>query len=216
MLKPVALRAFEETFRVQAQKTAELSKRALIETAERVRNTTLAEQRSRAGVAPDYTQIVDRVRDAPLNAVRPDGTIIFEWVYLREVAEVAFDTLLARGPQLSGAWKKSLSIFVDDVKASLEAITPATQRIEIAPVIIYARRLELGKDRKGGPFVVNAPPHLVEETAVLLRRQYARVARVQHTFVQLQADTAGMNAKARAAAKAAVRYPAIMIRPLVA
>lgn len=229
MFNRTSLRAFEETLRVHARRTAELSQRALVETAERVRDARIAEQRSRAGVAPDYTQIVDRVRDAPLNAVRPDGTIIFEWCYLREIAEVALRQLRARGPDLSGAWKKSLTVFVDDVRATTEAITAETKFIEIAPVIIYARRLELGKDRKGGPFVVNAPPHLVEETALVLRAQYRRVANVKPSFVQLQANSTNStgwgaeyrrtlgsvtNRKAAQKQTAAMRYPCIQIWPL--
>ncbi len=216
MFKPASLRAFEETFRVAQQKTAELSKQALIDTAEDVRDEVMTQQRSRAGVTPDYVQVVDRIRNAPLSAVRHDGVIMFEWVYLQEAALAAYGMLVARGPSLSGAWKKSIAVFVDDVRASVAAITPATRLIEIAPVIIYARRLELGKDRKGGPFVVNAPPHLVEEVAVFMRRTYANVATIKHSFIQMAADTSGLVGKAKARAKADMRYPAIQIRPLAA
>lgn len=216
MIKATSLRAFEETFRVAQQKTAALSKQALIDTAEDVRDEVIARQRSRAGVSPDYDQVVDRIRDAPLSSVRPDGVIMFEWIYLQEVARVGFEMLVARGPQLSGAWNKSIAVFVDDVRASIAAITPATRLIEIAPVIIYARRLEIGKRKGGQPFILKAPPHLVEETAIFLRRTYAGVATVKHSFVQIQGNTGSLRGKARNRANAEMRYPAIQIRPLAA
>lgn len=217
MLKPAALRAFQETFTVKVpQQNAEISRRMLVQTAERVRDATIGEQRSRAGVAPDYVQIVDRKRGAPLTDVRPDGVIVFEWIYLNEIAQVAVDMLLARGPQQSGDWKKSISVFVDDVKVAADRIPKTAQLIEVAPLIIYARRLEIGRDRKGGPFVVNAPPHLVQETALMLAAQYRRVATIKHSYVQLQGDVSGLRGRARNKAQADMRYPCIQIRPLPA
>ena len=215
MISSSGLRTFNETFGVKVtEQNAELSKRLLIDTAEKVRDRTMAQQASRAGVRPAYAQIVDRRRDAPLQTVRPDGVIVFEWSYLREISSEAVRLLTERGPELKGDWKRSIPVFVDDTAASLSAINERTRLVEVSPVIIYARRLEIGRDKKGGPFVVNAPPHLVQETAKTLARFYRNVANIKHSFVQLAANTGDLKGSARARALAEIRFPAIQIRAL--
>lgn len=215
MIKAQSLRAFEETFRVTARQSEAASKRALVETAEHVRDDVIARQRSRAGVTPDYETVVDRVRGAPINAVRHDGVIVFEWIYLREVADQAFELLVARGPERTGAWKRSIAVFVDDTRASLGAITPATRLIEIAPTMPYSRRLEIGRDRQGGPFIVQAPMNLVQDTMRVLRTTYRNVARLGFTYVQMESDaTRGLRGRRRQRERAALRFPAISIEPV--
>ena len=209
------MRAFVDTLTVQVPRdNAEMAKRMLVQTAEQVRDEVIGRQRQRAGVAPAYEQVVNRVRNAPLNTVRPDGVIVFEWSYLREIASEAVRLLTERGPELSGDWKRSITVFVDDTAAPLTAITARTQLVEVSPVIVYARRLERGLDKKGGPFIVQAPMHLVHDTANHLRAFYRNVANIKATYVQLEANTAGLRGRARSRAQAEMRYPAIEIRAL--
>jgi hypothetical protein len=217
MLTPTSLRAFTQTLQVEVpQANATVARRLLVATAERVRDETAVSQSSRAGVRPSYRQSVDGRLDAPLSAVRPDGQIVLAWSYLREIAELAVRLLLARGPERSRAWKGSIAIFVDDVRADVAAITAATRLIEVAPVIIYARRLEIGRRGDGRPFVISAPPHLVEETALLLAQRYRDLASIKHTYLQLASNARGLRGRARRQAQSDVRYPAIAIRPLPA
>lgn len=215
MTRPAAMRAFTETLTVQVpQDNADLAKRMLVQTAERVRDEVIARQRQRAGVPPSYEQVVNRVRGAALETVRPDGVIVFEWSFLREIASEAVRLLTERGPELSGAWKRSITVFVDDSAAALSAITAKTKLVEISPVIVYARRLERGLDRQGGPFIVQAPIHLVHDTANHLRALYRNVANIKATYVQLQVATGSLRGRARARAQAEMRYPAVEIRAL--
>lgn len=215
MTRPAAMRAFVDTLTVKVPRdSAELARRMLVETAEKVRDDVIAKQRQRAGVPPAYEQIVNRVRNAALETVRPNGVIVFEWSYLREIASEAVRLLTERGPELAGDWKKSITVFVDDTAAPLTAINAMTKLVEVSPVIVYARRLERGLDKKGGPFVVNAPMHLVHDTANHLRAFYRNVANIKPTYVQMEANTAGLRGRARARAQADMRYPAIEIRAL--
>lgn len=209
------MRAFVDTLTVKVPRdNAELARRMLVETAEQVRDEVIATQRQRAGVPPAYEQVVNRVRGAALETVRPDGVIVFEWSYLREIASEAVRLLTERGPKVSGDWKKSITVFVDDVAAPLTAINARTLLVEVSPIIVYARRLERGLDKQGGPFVVNAPMHLVHDTANQLRAFYRNVANIKPTYVQMEANTAGLRGRARARAQAEMRYPAIEIRAL--
>ena len=217
MLTPTSLRAFTQTLQVEVPRAnATAARRLLVETAERVRDGTSAAQATRAGVRPAYRQSVDGRLDAPLTAVRRDGQVVFAWSYLREIAEVAIRLLRERGPERSGGWKASIALYVDDVRADVSAITAATRLIEVAPVIVYARRLELGQRKDGRPFVISAPPHLVEETAMLLAQRYRDLASIKHAYLQLASNARGLRGRARRVAESAMRYPAIAIRPLPA
>jgi hypothetical protein len=188
------LRGFINTLTVASvERTAEASRQLLIETAIRERDRVIAEAMARSGFRPVYRQIVDGVVDAPLEAVRPDGIIVFSWQYLREVVRDILTALVARSPVLTGAYVESISVFVDDVELPrtidlehiLDAIDISAQRVIIVPTVPYARRLEVGKTKSGRPFVVQVKPHIVEETAITMRRLYGTLVDVEFNYVDL-------------------------------
>lgn len=194
-------------------KQKEGARQALIATARAEEARVLKEQTARTGgIAPTLTRIVDGRRGGDYDAVREGGVIILQWRYLREIAAVALRRLRERAPELSGAYKRGLVLFVGDGEAGLSAggIPAAAQRLTVVATQPYSRRLEVGKDAAGGPFVVQVAPHIVQETAALLANDYRGVATVRFTYEDVEGPAA---ARGRGSSKArrALRYPAIRV-----
>ena len=133
-----------------------------------------------------------------------------------DLSEFAGQTITVNFTARNDGLNGRTALYVDDIRADVSAITAATRLIEVAPVIVYARRLELGQRKDGRPFVISAPPHLVEETAMLLAQRYRDLASIKHAYLQLASNARGLRGRARRAAESAMRYPAIAIRPLPA
>lgn len=212
---PLRVRAFTTTLRVQVPKACDdAARRALAQAAEQTEARVVREQTPRAGVAPAVVPIVNGRRRAPYAGADPRRPILIEFHYMREVASEAVRLLTERGPKLKGAWKSSITVFVDEAEASLAAITERTRLVQVAPLVVYARRLEIGRRESGQPFIVNAPPNLVQETALMLRKFYAAVADVRISFVEAAGGRADRARARRRGGKAPrpMRYPAIVIR----
>jgi hypothetical protein len=96
----------------------------------------------------------------------------------------------------------------------------------------YARRLEVGKDLKGRPWVKQVAPHIVEATAIVGKRKFGDLANVSYSYVDLTGawglSPAGMTPRHFERGRwrygktprtrfgmleTHVRYPAILITP---
>jgi hypothetical protein len=212
---------------------AEASKALLIQTAYKERDRVLTEARTRSGLVPQYRQIVDGVLDAPIEAVKPFGTIVFSWHYFAEVVREIVHTLADRSPVRTGAYLDSFVVFVDDVPAAMGAhdeihlreINLASKRIVIVPQVPYSRRLEVGKlrDRFGRvtdiPFVRQVRPHIVEETAIVSAKLYRDLADISFNYVDLSDPWVIKRPYHRSRRhdrmNSTVRYPAIIIEPRI-
>jgi len=224
MVPAARMRAFVTQVGVAQKENARL---ALVATARGEEARVIREQRARSGgIAPTLTRIVDGRRGASYETVRANGVIILQWSYIREIVQVAVSRLKARGPEQAGDWKKSITVFADDAPVSPTNIPALADFIQIAPTVPYSRRLEIGEREDGKPFVISALPHLVEEAATFLRKDYAGVAVVKHSYVQFDASTGGAtewraayrrtlqresNRRRAHAQTAELRYPAIQI-----
>lgn len=210
MATKAAFEAFVRNIGVAVKgQTETAAKRMLVQTAISERERVMREQSSRAGVKPTYEQIVDGRRDAPLPSVKPDGYIIFEWSYLREIAKQAIEALRAQGPELEGDWKESIGCFADDVECEPAAIPEKARVVEVLPGIIYARFLEEVENFSALGF------DLVSSTAAHLASEWRQVAKVRFTYITLESDyAAAVTARARGEKASAMRYPTIRITPI--
>ena len=220
MFDRAALGAFNRTLTVNtARLTAEASSALLAKTAAAERDRVLREQGGR-GSPPTYRQIVDGIEGAALEGVRPDGVIVFEWQYLRDVVEQVYQMLVDRSPRDSGDYIASIKVLVDDREATMDAIGPDTRVVVIVPTVPYARRLEVGTREAGGPFVLQVRPHIVEETHIAAMRLFRGQAFVGFGYTDL--DNAysirGPRGKPKVGRRylisGEVRYPAIFIERL--
>jgi hypothetical protein len=191
------------------------AKQAFIATARAEEARVIREQTARAGIAPGLIRIVDGVRNGQYENVRENGVIILQWKYLREIAAVTMARLKARAPEVSGEYKRSLKLFVGDAEAA--EVSAFAQRITVVATAPYSRRLEVGKDAQGGPFVVQVSPHIVAETAQFLARDYAGVAQIKFTYEDVEGPAAASRRASTGSRRGdrqrdvALRYPAIRI-----
>lgn len=217
------MRAFVTQVGVRQKENARL---ALVATARSEEARVIREQSARSGgIAPTLTRIVDGRRGGNYEAVRENGVIILQWKYLREIAAVAMARLKARAPEVHGDYKRGLKLFVGDREGALSAggLPASASNITVVATAPYSRRLEIGKDKDGGPFVVQVAPHIVQETATLLAQDYRSVANVRFGYEDIEGPAAGRARAARTRAtdragrraaraqEVALRFPAIRV-----
>lgn len=159
-------------------------------------------QNARAlGGVPPHDTFVDGRREAPLESVRPDGTILFEFRLMGEVFEWIEAQLVLNAPVRSGRFARSFVFFADGVEVDAQRSPPATEYVFLN-VQPYARKIERGLSAK-------APAGVFQTVAVLANRRFGSLARVRFGY---RAPLAGAVARGRAA-RADVRTPAIVIAP---
>lgn len=217
MVPAARMRAFVTQVGVAQKENARL---ALVATARGEEARVIREQRARSGgIAPTLTRIVDGRRGASYETVRENGVIILQWKYLREIATVAMARLKARAPEVQGEYKRSIKLFVGAAEGALSAsgLPAGAQRVTIVATAPYSRRLEGGKDKDGGPFVVQVAPHIVQETATLLARDYAGVANIRFIYEDIEGPAAPRNRPSTGSRRGdrlrdvALRFPAIRV-----
>lgn len=211
-----ALRAMQDTLRVDvARMNADAARRLMADTAEAEKARVIRQQTQRGGIAPTLAQVVDSKRGAAFDAVRPDGVILLEWGYVREVALALLNAIRDAGPKRSGDWAAELVILSDGVQVSDAKMIPhLAQEVKVVSTVPYARRLEIGKTRRGDPFILDDEDfRLVERTALRLRKVYAEVAKVSFGYVSLTNAHQLTNRNARRGRGGGeVRYPAALIQ----
>ncbi|MGE4043584.1 MAG: hypothetical protein AB7F35_01930 [Acetobacteraceae bacterium] len=221
MFSATALRGFVNTLQVNvADLNAKEASALLARVATAERDRVLTQQRARSGLMPHYRQIVDGKEGTPLTAVNPDGVIVFAWQYLAEIVRDTHEALVRRSPRGSGAYIAGLIILVDGQEAGIEAIDADTRAVHIVASVPYARRLEVGKRKAGGSFVLQVRSHIVEETAIVARRLAGNLASFAFTYVDLS-DAYALRRRSGHRRRAGrmqtdVRYPAILITPRTA
>ena len=210
MLSAADRGAFERTLQVHVSRTLpDMARKTLADAARATVRRVETEQAARSGgITPKHLAIVDGARGASFDAVRPDGTIAIDWNYMREAVARTVGYLRQHGPVISGDWKKAVMVEVDGAMVDPDAPIPATARIAyVGPSVVYARRLEIGRDSKGGPFAVQVPMHFVESAAAQLKRQLRGIADVKFTY----ASFAGANTRMTRKELRDSRVPAIRL-----
>lgn len=136
--------------------------------------------RQAMGSVPDHETFVDGIRDAPLERVRPDGVIVFEFDLASDVIAYCFNQVVKHSPVVSGAYSRSHKIFADGVEVESPAMATSAEEVVITSVSLYARKIE-GAGRRP-PQSVQAPNGVYEVVATMARRRFGNVARVRFTY----------------------------------
>lgn len=201
------------------QKTEVATRKALLGQVRIEKARVLSEQSARSGgITPLLITLVDGRRDEALSTVQANSTIVLDWNYLPEIARRTYDALVERSPRLTGKYIAGLLTFIDQEPGDLSLITTDTEQIQIVASVDYARRLEIGKDRSGQPWVKEVAPHIVEETAIIAQRKFGKLAKVSFNYVELsnayQIKTPTGWRRRRGVLETEVHYPAIFIVPV--
>lgn len=128
-------------FQVAKQKTLEATHKVLVETAKReharVMNTDPR--------PTSFQTIVDGVPGAAFESARPDGVIVVRYPRIEAIVQFAMETLFDLSPVLSGEYRNSHTIFVNQAgAANLKDWRPG-QEVAITNPVPYARVIEIGK-----------------------------------------------------------------------
>lgn len=128
----------------------------------------------------NFTRHVDG-REAPEEAVRPGGIIVYDYNRLDLIAKDALRLLRDASPVKSGAYRDAHRLYlnlnpVDDLKAWKEG-----DEVSLTNTVPYSRVIELGK-RGSKTVKFSMPPHIYERVAKALRREYSGAADIQFTF----------------------------------
>jgi hypothetical protein len=123
--------------------------------------------------APHETYVDGRL-GAPLETVRPDGAILFEWQLLGDLFQWIEAQLILNAPVRSGRFAKSFVFFADGVEAE-PTRPPQASEFVFLNTQPYARKIEGGLSSQ-------APAGVFETVAVLARRRFGNLASIRFSF----------------------------------
>jgi hypothetical protein len=130
------------------------------------------------GLRPDYEVTVDGRRHAPIEDVRPDGTVVAEFDLLLDLFTWIGAQLVINSPRLSGRYAESHVFFVDGNETQLSGIVPAGSEYAFVNVQPYARKIERGLSSQ-------APDGVYQAVAAVAARRFGNVARIRFSYRSL-------------------------------
>jgi len=133
--------------------------------AEKINTATL-------GFKPAHVTIVDGREGGSEDAVKPNGSIVYEFNLMTDVFSWVAEQLHAFAPVLSGRFKTSFEFFVDGALSSLEADLSAGREFVFMSSVPYAGKIE-GENR--APESSQAPHGVFEAIAILAQRRFPQV-----------------------------------------
>lgn len=124
-----------------------------------------------------FERHVDGVKDAPEEAVKADGVIVYDYDRLDLVASVALDVLRQLSPIADGDYVRSHVLFVNgQVVDTLKGNWKAGDEISITNTMPYSRKIEIGNEG------YHAHPHVYEKAARLLSNRFGNIAKITFAF----------------------------------
>jgi hypothetical protein len=187
----------------------------------------------------NFVRHVDGVLDAPEEAVKPDGVIVYDYNRLDVVAKRALEILREISPVGSGRdphpglYRDSHRLFIDGHAVDDLSGWQPGQEISITNTVIYSPIIELG-GKGGKKFKIDGGGRVYQRAAQILRRDadVKNAADIQFTFravigggqvdqlsqgaTPIKRNTRGrftLRGGTRAHNKSEVRWPTITINP---
>lgn len=182
-----ALQALRRAVTIEWPRHAERDAKALlIRTARAGHARIMREQAARAGIIPEWTAYANTPGNTNIESVQLPGPIVYRYRYLREITLALMRALEAASPVYTGAYRKSHTLYIDGVPASLATPIRPGQEVMIANPLPYSRRLEIGKTESGRDFLVSMPNRIYERTAKgAVARRYRNAASITFGYATL-------------------------------
>lgn len=170
----------------------------LIEGAEdTVRELFIAEAQRQLATAkeearPDgVVQYVDGARGAPLENVKMNGGVLFEFYYMTRIVKRAIDVLESTSPIATGDYVNHHEVFVDGALVTDLESLKTVRRVVIANTMKYARIIERGMG-KHVPW--SKQPQVPAEgvytaAAKQLKREFGQIADIALTWVAIDGQS---------------------------
>lgn len=132
------------------------------------------------GSVPQHKTFVDGRAEAPLEGVRPDGTIIFEFTLLLDLFAWIGAELVQHSPIGDPPihYFQSHLFFADGVQVAPGERVPEATTYSFVNAVPYARKIERGLSPQ-------APDGVYHVVAVLAQRRFGNIARVRFTFREI-------------------------------
>ncbi|MGN6549755.1 MAG: hypothetical protein ACTHJ3_07670 [Pararhizobium sp.] len=140
-----------------------------------------AQNRAALGETPPHETFVDGRKGAPIEAVRPDGTIVFEFDLVTDVLEWIGEQLVHASPVLTGRYAASHILFADDVAVEPGQSVPAAEEYAFINTQPYARKIERGLSAQ-------APDGVYQAVAAVAAKRFGNVARVRFSYRSLRSS----------------------------
>lgn len=167
-----------------------------------------AQQQNRRalGRVPEHDTFVDGRPEAPLEAVKPGGVIVFEFELVTDLLAWIADQLEKHSPRRTGAFAASHTLFADGVEVDPRKPPSADEYVFLSSDSAgKARALEQGHSRQ-------APNGVYEVVATLAQRRFGNQASVHFSYRAAPGFSArGLTGRARGQVEKDARTPAIVV-----
>lgn len=194
------MRSAVQNFRIAARETIEETRQELIATAKREHQRVMRSDPRPAR----FTRTVDGRQNAPEEAVRADGRIVYDYGRLAEVVQFAMEALFDLSPVLSGEYRSAHRLFVGGAEVRNLEGWNGEGDVVISNSVPYARKIELGKMTMRVP----GSDQVYQQAQAIVQRRYHNVASVHFTY---QGIIAGTHMAGRDGNVSDIRYPALII-----
>lgn len=130
------------------------------------------------GRIPPHETFVDGKAEAPLESVRPDGRIVFEFNIVLDLFAWIGAELVQHspvGPPPAPAYRESHLFFADGVQVPMGGKVPEATSYVFVNSTPYARKIERGLSPQ-------APDGVYHVVAVLAQKRFGNIARIRFTY----------------------------------
>lgn len=186
------------SFSVAMQKTLAETQKLIVKTAK----TEHAKVYHGSPRPASFERFVDGRKGAVEETVKATGVILYTYSYLDLVAQFAMETLYRLSPVLSGTYRLSHTLFLNNLAVANLKGFKSGDEVTISNPVPYARKIEVGR------MTMSVPGHVYERTARIVRSRYGNIANIGFTY---RGFVGGAVLVGRAGNKAALRYPVIII-----
>jgi hypothetical protein len=139
------------------------------------------------GLEPTWEAYANSPGNSDLQSVRLPGPIVYNYRYLSELIQFALDELRRQSPVVSGAYRDSHTIYVNDQPQgqTIPKTINAGDRIFISNPVPYARRLEVGRRKGGEPFLISVPNRIYYRVTEMVKAEAKGRGKVSGGYVDL-------------------------------
>lgn len=131
------------------------------------------------GFLPPHDQFVDGRKDAPLETVRPNGLIVFEFELLPDIFRWVGDQLVRSSPRKSGRYADSHLFLADGVIVPAGAPVPKADEYTFVNTQPYARKIDRGLSNQ-------APDGVYQVVAAMAAGRFGNMASILFGYTPLQ------------------------------
>lgn len=170
-------------------KKAERDAKALLIRTARTGHQRIMTDAAAKGLSPSWEAYANHPGNSNLETVVLPGPIVYNYRYLSDLIAFALEELRRQSPSMSGNYKRSHTVYVNDtaVGDSIPTTIKAGDKIYIANPVPYARRLEIGRTRSGRSFLIQVPNRIYERVTEMTKAEGKGRAKVRMSYVDLGA-----------------------------